>query len=152
MHQIQIVFLSCSKYSSISNANAMHFVTLFFISFYYLSMRSFIAQEVLLCRHESTDRLSINDNSEELIEDIAQLLRQCQSQLQESRSSVVMVYATAFALHSCRGNGSLLDTGSSLQHSQGRSHILLQNLQQSCRTWKFAQQVCDQLTARFHSN
>lgn len=59
-----------------------------------------------------------------------------------------MVYATAIAVHSCQGTQGPSDGPVAESHQEGssaRSRFLFHILQQSCRCWKFAEQVCYQL-------
>ena len=111
-------------------------------------MRLCVAQEISRRGSGLEQQVSSRNMSDELIEDITQLLKQCSAPPENFWPSVIMVYATAVAI----GDGQTLDEPSKTilhkQHHQMRFQVLLGILQESCQAWGFARQVYDQLSPR----
>ncbi|KAL1303057.1 hypothetical protein AAFC00_006504 [Neodothiora populina] len=120
----------------------------FLLHLYYLSLRLCVLEELLGRSGDCDKQKLFHKTSDELIEDIAQLLRQIMSSSRIFRPPVIMIYATAVAIHSSQRLASRSELQSSQEHHHARSQVLLKTLRACGQAWAFARQVHDQLSSK----
>lgn len=121
-------------------------------SLYYFSLRLCLLQEITKRCSTTEQSRSSHRTINDLIEDVAQLLRQSHSTVPRFCPSIIVVYATAIAI-SCSGSDIHSSTAQVQQSTERiRSLALLQSLRDLGQVWHFAKQVYGQFTPRTHTD